>query len=143
VGASFEMGVLLPIDDMEALIIAGRVQQPSPRAGHQNHVLGGAVASAAMQFAIGDYTTVIDGFLFPDVLTGLARACHSHGVELHYAVLRTHLSICVDRAKRRNQERSIPTDVPALKQLHERFADLGDYEENVVDASDPPERVAA
>lgn len=143
VGGSFKMGVRLPIDDMEALIVAGRVQQSSPKAGHQNHVLGGAVAAAAMQFAVGDYTTVIDGVLFPHVLAELARACHSHGVELHYAVLRAPFSICVDRAERRNQDRSIPSDIPALKQLHERFADVGDYEENVVHASDPPEPVAA
>lgn len=143
VSASFEMGVRLPIDDMEALIIAGRVQQSSPEAGHQNHVLGGAVAAAAIQFAVGDYTTVIDGVLFPHVLAGLGRACHSWGVELHYAVLRTEFGICLERVRRRNQERGIATDVPALKRLYDRFTDMGDYETNVVDASDPPEPVAA
>jgi hypothetical protein len=76
VSTSFEMGVRLRIDDVERLIVAGRVQQSSPGAGHQNHVIGSAVAAAAMQFAAGRYTTVIDGVSFPDVLPGLGRACH-------------------------------------------------------------------
>lgn len=141
--ASFDLGARVPIDDVERLIVAGRVAQTSPRAGHQNHVVGSAVVGAAMQFAVGGYTTVIDGVIFPDVLADLSAACLSHGVELHYAVLRAGFESCLERAGLRNAGSGFETDVAALRRLWERFAALGDFEAHVVDASGSPARVAS
>ncbi len=142
VSASFDLGVRVPIDDVERLIVAGRVAQSAPSAGHQNHVVGGAVFAAAMQFALGGYTTLIDGVIFPDVLPALVSACESHGVELHYAVLRAEFEVCLVRARQRNAECGFETDVGALRALWERFAEVGDFEEHVVDASNAAEVVA-
>jgi hypothetical protein len=142
VAASFERGVRLPIDDVEALIVAGRVGQSSPSAGHQNHVVGGAVAAAAMQFAMGGYTTVVDGCIFPEVLPELGRACQSHGVELHYAVLRAGFEVCLERAARRNEGSGFVTDPSELRRQWDRFTRLGDFGAHVADASDEPGLVA-
>ena len=135
VAASFERGVRLPIDDVEALIVAGRVGQSSSSAGHQNHVVGGAAFAAAMQFAMGGYTTVIDGYLFPEVLPELARACAAHGVRLHYAVLRAGFEVCLERATRRNEGSGFVTDPAELRLQWDRFERLGDDEAHVVEAS--------
>ena len=143
VSASFDLGVRVSIDDVERLIVAGRVEQASPGADHQNHVVGGAVFAAATQFAVGGYSTVIDGVIFPDVLPGLALACAPRGIELHYVVLRAEFDVCLDRVARRNVECGFETDAAALRQLWERFAGLGEFEAHVVDASDPPAAVAA
>jgi predicted ABC-type ATPase len=143
VSTSFERGARVCMDDVERLIVAGRVEQSSPGAGHQNHVVGGAVVAAAMQFAVGGYTTVIDGVIFPDVLPELVPACASHGVELHYAVLRAEFEVCLERVMQRNEEFGFETDVPALRLLYDRFSRLGDYEAHLVDASDSPDAVAS
>jgi hypothetical protein len=121
VSASFGLGARVRIDDVERLIVTGRVEQSSPRAGHQNHVVGGAVFAAAMQFALGGYTTVIDGVVFPDVLAAVSSACVSHGVALHYAVLRAEFDVCLERVTRRNAECGFQADVAALRLLWERF----------------------
>ena len=142
VAASFERGVRLPIDDVEALIVSGHVPQSSASAGHQNHVVGGAVAAAAMQFAEGGYTTVIDGCIFPEVLPEFGQACRLHGVELHYAVLRAGFEVCLERAARRNEGSGFVTDPAELRLQWDRFTRLGDYDAHVLDASDAPAAVA-
>jgi hypothetical protein len=127
---------------VEALIARGRVAQSSPSAGHQNHVVGGAVTAAAMQFAMGGYTTVIDGCIFPEVLPELGRACELHGVELHYAVLRAGFEVCLERVTGRDEGSGFVTDPSELRLQWDRFTRLGDFAAHVVDASDESGPVA-
>jgi hypothetical protein len=140
VSRSFELGVHLPIDDVERFIVAGWVDQASPEVGRQNHAVGSAGVSAAMQFAVGGYTVVVDGCIFPDVLPGLANACRARGVALHYAVLRAGSRVCLERASRRAAG---DIDEAAFQRLWDRFADLSRLEQNVIDASADADAVAA
>lgn len=140
VAGAFDPSVHIRADDFWPCIVSGWVEPWLPESAHQNDVFGGALAAAAMQFAQGGYTVVVDGHVFPEGLEGLAEACKLRGVPLHYAVLRTDLATCLSRM---TQRRPGDTDDRAsLARLHARFADLDDHEANVIDASAAPEEVA-
>lgn len=103
--------------------------------------MGGATGAAAIQFAVGGYTVVLDGTLFPGGVAGLAGWAARRGVSVHYAVLRPDLETCRERAQRRST--IAPHDLEAFDRLHARYADLGKYERHVVDHTGTPEVVAA
>jgi tRNA uridine 5-carbamoylmethylation protein Kti12 len=127
------------IDDFTRFVVNGWVEPWLPESAHQNEVLGGAVVAAAMQFADGGYTVVVDGHVFPDSLKELARACLHREVPLHYAVLRSDLGTCLERASRSMGERPDPA---RLADLHAKFDELGEHERNVVEATGTPDEVA-
>jgi tRNA uridine 5-carbamoylmethylation protein Kti12 len=129
------------IDDFTRFVVNGWVEPWLPESAHQNEVLGGAVAVAAMQFAQGGYTVVVDGHVFLDSLEELARACLRREVPLHYAVLRCDLGTCLERATNASiGERPNPA---RFADLHARFDELGEHERNVVEATGKPDEVAA
>ncbi len=113
----------------------------APDSAHRYEVVGTALAAAAAQFALGGYTVILDGTVFPNGVDGMAEICEHRGVSVHYAVLRTRLSTCLKRATRR--DRAGPPDLDAFKALHARFMDLGEREANLIDADGDAEQVAA
>ena len=140
VAESFDPGVHVRMDEFWQCIVRGWVDPNLPEAAHQNHILGGAAATAAMTFAEGGYTAVLDGFVRPDALPMLGHACKVRAIPLHFAVLRTDLATCVARVERRDGGITHMEDVA---RLHGWYTELGDHEVNVVDAAGPPEDVAA
>jgi thymidylate kinase len=141
VAGAFDRSVHLGMDDFIRFVVNGWADPSLPESAHQNRVLGGAVAIAAMHFAEDAYTVVVDGCVFPDAVEEFAAACSLRGVPLHYAVLRTDLATCIARVARRRSADA--DDRESLARVHRRFADLGDHEDNVIDASGPPDQVAA
>ena len=141
VAAACSPGVHIRMDEFMSFIVSGLIDPWRPEAAHQNEVLGGAAATAALHYATGGYTVVFDGHVFPHVLDGLAEACSGRGVPLHYAVLRADLDECMARAGQRSPGE--PSDPEEFARLHARFADLGDTEAHVVDSSASPDEVAA
>lgn len=141
VAATFERSAHVQTDLFMSFVASGWVEPHLAEAVHQNHVLGGAVAAAALQFATGGYTIVVDGHIFPEGLDGLAHHSARRGVTLHYAVLRPDLATCLTRVQQRRH--GDPEDLESFTRLHARFADLGDHEANVIDATRPPDEVAA
>lgn len=143
VAAFFDLSVHIRMDDFMSFVVSGWVEPWRSDSARQNYVLGGAVAAAALQFAEGGYTVVLDGHIFPDALDGggLAQWCAHRGVALHYAVLRPDLATCVARAARRRPGE--PDDAESFARLHARFSELGDRETNVIEAAGTPEEVAA
>jgi energy-coupling factor transporter ATP-binding protein EcfA2 len=128
------------IDDFTRFVVNGWVEPWLPESSHQNEVLGGAVVAAAMEFADGGYTVVVDGHVFPDSLEELARACLRREVPLHYAVLRSDLGTCLERATSGNiGERLNPA---RFADLDAKFDELGEHERNVVEATGTPDEVA-
>jgi predicted kinase len=128
------------IDDFTRFVVKGWVEPWLPESSHQNKMLGGAVAAAAMQFADGGYTVVVDGHVFPDSLEELARACVHREVPLHYAVLRSDLGTCLERAT--SVSIGEHPDPARFADLHAKFDELGEHERNVVEATGTPEEVA-
>jgi hypothetical protein len=60
------------------------------------------MAAAAAQLAVGGYTVILDGTMFPDGVDGMAEICGRRGVPVHYAVLRATLAACLERATHRD-----------------------------------------
>jgi predicted kinase len=138
VAAAFPASVHVRVDDFTRFTVNGWEGLWRPEGAHQNHVFGGAAASAAMTFAEGGYTATFDGHLFPEGLRGLAEACRRREVPLHYAVLRPDLEVCIARAAARDGA----VDRDGLVQQHERFGDLGPFEAHAVDATGTSHEVA-
>ena len=111
----------------------------TPEGAHRYEVVGAALAATATQFALGGYTVILDGPLFPDGADGIAQICGRCDVSVHYAVLRADLPICLERAKRRDP--AGPPDLDEFTALHAKFTDLGESEANVIDASGMAEQV--
>jgi hypothetical protein len=117
---------------------------PDPAASdgaHRYEVVGAALAATAVQFALGGYTAILDGPMFPDGAKGVAEICGHRDVLVHYAVLRTDVSTCLERASRRDL--ASPPEVDRFTALHARFIDLGESEANFIDAFGNPEQVVA
>jgi hypothetical protein len=138
VAAALDPSVCFRVDDFMTWIVNGWVEPGLSESAHQNRVLGAAAAAAAIQFACGGYTVVLDGTFFPDGAEGMSQMCRPRAVPLHYAVLRPDLATCQARVARRG---SGDPDDPQFARLHARFADLGDREVNVVEASNSPQQV--
>jgi predicted kinase len=139
VATAFDSSVQIRADDLMLSIVKGWVEPWLPESAHQNHVVGAAVAAAAIQFAEGGYTVVLDGTFFPDGVAGMSQMCAPRGAHVHYAVLRPDLPTCRSRV---NQRGSGDPDDPQFARLHRRFEDLGNREANVIEASGSPQEVA-
>jgi hypothetical protein len=113
----------------------------TPKGAYRYEVTGAALAASAAQFALGGYTVILDGPMFPDGADGVAEICWRRGVLVHYAVLRADLPTCLERAKRRDPVG--PPDLHGFTALHAKFIDLGESEANVIDASSQAEQVVA
>ncbi len=106
---------------------------------HRYEVVGAALAATAAQFALGGYTVILDGPMFPYGADGVAEICGRHDVLVHYAVLRADLPTCLERAKQRDP--AGPPDLEGFTALHAKFTDLGESEANAIDASGNAEQV--
>lgn len=112
----------------------------SAEGAHRYEVIGVAQAAAATQFALGNYTVILDGTLLPQGADGMAEICGRQGVTVHYAVLRTDLDTCLQRAAGRDPTE--PPDLHGFLALYSRFVELGPRESHVIDASGSAEHVA-
>jgi predicted kinase len=140
IAATFVLSVHLRMDDFMAAIVGGWVDPNRPGSDRQNEAVGGAFAVSAMRFAQDGYTTVADGYFFPDNADGLAAACADRGVECHYVVLTADLDTCWTRAGSRSEGRW-PLEFEPFAAVHERFAALDLDPRHLVDATGTPERV--
>jgi predicted kinase len=133
VASAFDQSVHLRADDVMATIVSGWLDPNLPAARAQNESVGAALAVSAMSFADDGYTTVVDGFLFPDGVAGLAAACTARGLSCHYAVLVADLDTCWARASSRGEGRW-PLEYAAFASVHGRFASLDLPERHLVRA---------
>ena len=140
VAAAFERSVHLRDDDFMASVVSGWVDPNLPEAAAQNEAVGGALAVSAMGFAEDGYITVVDGYLFPNGVDGLAAACTRRELACHYVVLRADLDTCWARASARGEGRW-PLEYEPFAALHERFEGLHVDHRHVVDATATPEAV--
>jgi predicted kinase len=140
VANAFDRSVHLQADDFMATIVSGFVDPNAPEAAAQHETVGGAVAVSAMTFAAGGYTTIVDGFFFPDGVAGLATACAARGLSCHYAVLTADLDTCWSRASGRDAGRW-PLERAPFTEVHARFAALDLPTRHVIDATGSPDVV--
>ncbi|BDD82355.1 hypothetical protein TPB0596_21180 [Tsukamurella pulmonis] len=126
-------GVHLHSDDFWAAIVAGAIAPYEPESAHQNDTVMGVVAGAAFGYALGGFTTVVDGVVGPWMLEHFRDTPPE--VELHYVVLRPSLDRTLQRAQARTGVDALVDEGP-LVTMWQQFADLGEYESHVIDTSD-------
>jgi len=137
----FERGICLESDWFWTTIVKGFVPPWEPEADRQNRVIIGSFAAAAAAMAGGGYPVVLDGIIGPWHLDIVATQFESSSVTFHYFVLRPDRHIALARATSRiNEERVLGhralTDEGPILHMWEQFADLGEYEDKVIDNSD-------
>src|SRR5690348_7788608 len=120
IAAGFDRSVHLKADDFMASVVSGWVDPNLPGAEQQNEAVGAAFAVSAMSFADDGYTTVVDGYVFPDGVAGLAAACAARGLACHYVVLTADLDLCWARASSRGEGRW-PLEFEPFAAVHEKF----------------------
>lgn len=127
-------------------IRTGFIQPWLPESAKQTRVVAGAYAAASAQLARGGYFVVLEGVVGPWLLDVEERELSRDEVGFVYVVLRVPRDVVIARAEGRKDEEVGPglpalTDPAPTGQLWDQFSDLGDYEENVLDASglDPAE----
>jgi predicted kinase len=138
VAGAFDRSVHLRVDDLLAAIVSGEVDPGSPAGQSQNEAIGAVLAVSAMTFAEHGYTTVVDGYLFPDGVQGLDAACAARGLSCHYVVLRADFDTCWDRARSRGEGRW-PLEFQPVAALHAKFADLDLPDGYIIEATGSPE----
>jgi tRNA uridine 5-carbamoylmethylation protein Kti12 len=138
--AAFERSAHVKGDDVMASVVSGWMDPSLPEADAQNEAVGAAIAVSAMSFAGDGYTTVVDGYFFPDGVDGLAAACAARDLSCHYVVLTADLETCWRRASSRPEGRW-PLEYEPVAALFARFAGLDLDARRVVDATGSPESV--
>jgi predicted kinase len=133
--ARFPRAVHLESDRFFEFIRSDYVEPWRPESSEQNRVVMRIVAEAAARYAAAGYFTVIDGIVIPGwFLEPVRDVLHDAGHRVAFAVLRAPLSVCLARVQER--EGGPGADSGALEQIWQSFADVGEFEENVVELGD-------
>jgi predicted kinase len=133
--ARFPRAVHLESDRFFQFIRSDYVEPWRPESSEQNRVVMRIVAEAAARYAAAGYFTVIDGIVIPGwFLEPVRDALHEAGHPVALAVLRAPLSVCLARVQER--EGGPEVDAGALEQIWQSFADVGDFEANVLEPTD-------
>jgi hypothetical protein len=140
IAAAFDRSVHLNTDGFMASVVSGWVDPNLPGAERQNEAVGAAFVVSAMSFAEEGYTTIVDGYLFPDGVAGLAGACAARGLSCHYVVLTADLDTCWVRASNRGEGRW-PLEFQPFASVHEKFGHLDVDARHLVDATGSSESV--
>ena len=150
VAERFSRAVCLESDWFWTTIVTGYVPPWQPGAEDQNRAVLLAVAAAAGALTRSGYTVVVDGIIGPWYLDIVTAELERSGVTARYVVLRPSRDVSLARATARaGQPERVPGHPPLIDptpilQMWEQFADLGDYEDSVIDTSDhDPGRTAA
>ena len=128
-----DSSVVLPMDEFFHFIRRGHIAAFLPNAAQQNEVVSGVLAAAAVSFASGGYTVILDGIVGPWFLPIYLEAARSNGVDVHYIVLRPSSGVAAARAVSRRSHQL--TDPEPVAGLYTALSELGTYESHVIDSS--------
>jgi predicted kinase len=149
VASRFEKAVCLESDWFWTTVVRGFIPPWEAEADRQNRVIVRSFAAAAAVMAEGGYAVVLDGIVGPwnlDIVMGQFGSSQS---KVHYVALRPARHIALGRATSRIGEERVHghpalTDEGPILHMWEQFADLGEYEDSVIDNTDlDPEQAAS
>jgi predicted kinase len=133
--ARFPRSVHLESDRFFQFIRSDYVEPWRPESSEQNRVVMRIVAEAAARYAAAGYFTIIDGIVIPGwFLEPIRDVLHDAGHQVALAVLRAPLSLCLARVQEREGGPEVDSD--ALEQIWQSFADIGEFEANVLEPTD-------
>ncbi len=103
-----------------------------PESHEQNTTVINAIAAAAVEYAKGGYSVLVDGIVGPWFVELVSETFADHGVRWHYAILLPASDVNVERS--RSRSKAITQEV--LEKMHSEFtAHLAGYEKHVVDST--------
>jgi predicted kinase len=129
----YPLAVHLPADDFWHFIRSGAIPPYLRRANQQNAVVIAALARAAAAYTGGGYHVIVDGIVGPWFIERFCASAGFTSVPIHYLILRPNEATTVQRARSRGSEAL--TGTGPILQMYRQFADLGAYEQYVIDSS--------
>ncbi|WP_308799981.1 AAA family ATPase [Agromyces silvae] len=135
--AGYPLSAHLHTDDFWHVIVSGGIAPYLPEADAQNEMVMAAIQRTAWTYAVGGFTTVVDGIIGPWMLPHFQLGdAYEESVRprLHYVVLRPSR----EEALRRAQARTAPdalVDEGQVTGLWDQFADLGALERHVINTT--------
>jgi predicted kinase len=119
-------------------IVKGHIPPWLPEAEEQNRTVVRSFAAAAVAMAGGGFPTVLEGVIGPWMLDEVLSLAAAARLQVHYVVLRPTLEVSLHRATSRAGEERVAghpalSDPEPVRMLWHQFADLGQFERNVVD----------
>jgi hypothetical protein len=130
----FERSVHLVADECFRWVANGFVPPWHPDADEQNATVVDVVGLAAARFVQGDYLVLVDGVVGPWFLGRFAAAAGRAADRLGYVVLRPGRQVAAERATGRAGTAD-PVDPGPVDAMFGAFADLGAFEDHVIDSS--------
>jgi predicted kinase len=133
--ARYNKGVHLHTDDFWHYIVSGAIPPYDPASDAQNQTVMDVIAGAAYTYALGGFTTVIDGIVGPWMLHHFrTRAAQHPELAVHYVVLRPQRNTTLKRAQARAAPSALIDERPILS-MWDQFSDLGELDSHVLDTS--------
>lgn len=129
-----ERCVNLHSDDFWRVIATGAIPPYLPEAHEQNLTVITVISRAAAAYASGGFTVIVDGIIGPWMLDPFVAGLTPVPAALHYVVLRPEEEACVARAVARGEDALV--DEEPVRHMYREFADLGPYENHVIDATE-------
>ncbi|MGL5443543.1 MAG: AAA family ATPase [[Mycobacterium] stephanolepidis] len=129
---NFSRGVHLHTDDFWHYIVAGAIPPYEPASAAQNQTVMDVIAGAAITYATGGFTTVLDGIVGPWMLHHFRD--RTFDIAVHYVVLRPNRAVALARAQARTSPDALVDEQPVLA-MWDQFASIGKFESNVLDTS--------
>ena len=134
----FDRSACIESDWYWTTIQNGFVAQWKAEADAQNQAVIRSVIASACHMVRGGYTTVVEGIVGPWYLDLVREELLRLESPAYYLVLRPELATCLARAHGRAGDERVPghpplTDEEPIHLLWNLFADLGEFENHVVD----------
>jgi hypothetical protein len=148
VAGHFDRATCVEADWFWTTVVRGFVPPWQSDADAQNRVILRAVASAVAAMATGGYVVVLDGVVGPWSLDIVVEQLDAAGVRAHYFILRPTRAVALTRATSRGGEERVPghpalTDEGPILHMWDQFADVGIYEDRVIDNTELSAEAAA
>lgn len=107
----------------------------------QNETVSRAVAASAVEFARGDFFTIVDGVIFGPILEIYRDVVDAAGLPLDYLVLLPGVEDVVRRGLAR-PETPANLDEAVFREMHRQFREFGLPPGHIVEPEGSPESVA-
>jgi adenylate kinase family enzyme len=116
----------------DEFIRSGFLRPWMPESHEQNTTVINAITAAAVEYAKGGYSVLVDGIVGPWFVELVAETFADHEARWHYAILLPASDVNVERS--RSRSKAITQEV--LEKMHSEFtAHLAGYEKYVVDST--------
>jgi hypothetical protein len=140
------LSAYLDLDCFFAKLRTGAIEPWRTKAHQQNRVVLSAAAAALTAFAAGEYFTIGEGILYPNMVDLFSATCEPLGLDLNYAVREAPLDVVHRRVEGRTtdpEHAGALADAAVIDDLWALFEGLGVEERHRVDSGRQAPRTVA